>query len=654
MHLALLLSACALATAVHLTGYEYIVVGSGAGGGPVAARLALAGHKTLLIESGPDPGANLNYTVPGYAALASEDPQMAWNGFVRHYANETRQALDFKTTYTTPSGDEYTGLHPPPGSTMKGILYPRAGALGGCTAHHALIAMYPHQSDFEYIANLTHDPSWSPAHIRQYFTRLENNHYLPPSYPGHGHSGWLSTQTAPINLVLQDPQFLDLLIGGALAFGNKTVNLATLLTGDANADTLARDTIPAYYQIPLSTSDGRRTGSREFLLAVASARHRNGTQKYPLTIRTNCHATKLLFNTTSSPPVATGIAFLDGPHLYRASPLSPPANSSSSPRPGTPGTATATHEIILSAGVFNTPQLLLLLLLLLLLSGIGPSADLHTHSLPLITHLPGVGTNLQDQYEIAVQSQLPKIFTILQPCTFNPSSGDPCLTRWTHPPPIPATDRGIYSTTGFATTMLYKSTTSPDNAYDLFIFGGIIDFRGYFPGYGLNVTARKNIFTWSILKAHPRNRAGVIKLRSTDPLDPPEIIFSYFDTGSPGTRDDESALSEAIRVARRAFRMQLLPAEEILPGGHVRSEEEVRAYVRDTAWGHHASCSCPIGADGDEMAVLDAEFRVRGVRGVRVVDASVFPRIPGTFTAVSTYLVGEKAGDVILRGRKGR
>ncbi|KAG9661528.1 hypothetical protein KCU64_g2156, partial [Aureobasidium melanogenum] len=72
-------------------------------------------------------------------------------------------------------------------------------------------------------------------------------------------------------------------------------------------------------------------------------------------------------------------------------------------------------------------------------------------------------------------------------------------------------------------------------------------------------------------------------------------------------------------------------------------------YAKNTAWGHHASSSCPIGADDDKMAVLDSSFRVRGTAGLRVVDASVFPKIPGTFTAVSTYMIAEKAADVILQ-----
>src|SRR3954466_634386 len=94
----LLVATAGVSTAVNITGYEYVVVGSGAGGGPLAARLALAGHKTLLIEAGDDQGHNVNYTVPAFSAKASEDEAMAWNFFVRHYADNDRQALDYKTT----------------------------------------------------------------------------------------------------------------------------------------------------------------------------------------------------------------------------------------------------------------------------------------------------------------------------------------------------------------------------------------------------------------------------------------------------------------------------------------------------------------------------------------------------------------------------
>ncbi|PIG87470.1 glucose-methanol-choline (gmc) oxidoreductase [Aspergillus arachidicola] len=379
--LGLLAVGTGLATAVNLTGYEYVVVGSGAGGGPLAARLALAGHKTLLIEAGDDQGLNLNYSIPAYSAKASEDEEMSWNFFVRHYADEERQARDYKTSYETPDGEIYTGLNPPEGSTMKGTLYPRTGTLGGCTAHNALIAIYPHQSDFEYIATLTGDGSWSPDNMRKYFAKLENNNYLLPGQKGHGYDGWLHTETAPSAWSWRTPSFS--------AYSWAVPSLS-----------------PGYYQIPISTNDAHRNGPREFILAVRDAKNDDGSKKYPLDVRTNCFVTKVTFDESENPPRATGVEFLDGQHLYRASPL---ANDYSK---GTPGTAQASREVIVAGGVYNSPQLLKL-------SGVGPAEELQKFGIKVISDLPGVGTNLQDHYEITVQGHVPKDWAVLDGCTFS-------------------------------------------------------------------------------------------------------------------------------------------------------------------------------------------------------------------------------------------
>ncbi|SPO06651.1 probable choline dehydrogenase and related flavoproteins [Cephalotrichum gorgonifer] len=634
-----LLGAAALASianAVHLTGYEYIVVGSGAGGGPLAARLALAGHKTLLIEAGDDQGANLNYTVPAFSAKASEDETMAWNFYTRHYADDSRQALDFKTTYETPDGGEYTGLSPPEGSKMKGTLYPRTGTLGGCTAHNALVTIYPHESDFEYLAKLTGDASWSPSNMRKYFKRMENNRYLLPLIKGHGYDGWMGTETAPLNIVLADPQLLSLVLGGAFSLGNVTntiFNLGTLLLGDANADSKLRDTLPGYYQVPMASTDHSRNGPRDLLVAVRDAKNRDGSKKYPLDIRLNSHVTKVTFDESVSPPRATGVEFLDGKNLYRASPRSGAA--------GTPGSADASREVIVAGGAYNSPQILKL-------SGVGPAEELSRFGIKVVVDLPGVGTNLQDHYETAVQGHVPKDFSALKGCTFDQGE-DPCLERWENPV---LGDRGVYSSNGFGAAMVYKSSVSADGGYDAFVFGGPINFRGYFPGYSVNITERHDWFSWVVLKGHPRNTAGSVTLRSADPLDMPDIVFNYFDTGSGDSGKDLKAITEAIRIARGAFKRQAVKVSEVLPGDDVQTDEEIHDYIKNTSWGHHASCTCPIGADGDPMAVLDSEFRVRGAAGLRVVDASVYPRIPGTFTAVSTYMIGEKAADVILEAAK--
>lgn len=289
---------------------------------------------------------------------------MAWNFFVNHYADEKRQAKDFKTSYTLADGSEYTGLSPPPGAKSKGVLYPRAATLGGCTAHNALIAVYPHQSDFDRIATLTGDQSWGATNMRKYYEKLENNHYLNiplpaglpalplPGREGHGFDGWLGTSYAPIDIVLQDPKLLSLVGGAAFALGNKTnavVNLATLVAGDANANSQHRDSSNALYQIPLSSNDGKRNGAREFVLSVSEAKNQDGSKRYPLDIRLNCHVTKVTFDKSAKPPRATGVEFLDGQYLYKASPKSKDAK-------GTPGSVKASREVIISGGTYVSHQ----------------------------------------------------------------------------------------------------------------------------------------------------------------------------------------------------------------------------------------------------------------------------------------------------------
>lgn len=418
--------------------YEYIIVGSGGGGGPLAARLAMAGHKTLLLEAGDDQGSNINEQVPAFQGKVTEDPTIRWDYWVKHYSDQSRAEKDSKYVYTTPSGGQYVGTNPPAGSAPKGILYPRAGTLGGCMEHNALITIYPHESDWSNIASITGDNSWNPDNMRTYFEKMENCEYLPNSVVGHGFNGWLTTSEANVEIVLKDSKILNWLIAAANFMGSgllgsiisTSTQLLNVLGNDVNSGASGRDGTEGLFQIPLTSDHGKRNGPREFLISTQNAVNSDGSKMYPLDIQLNTLVTKILFstNTTSGKPQAIGVEYLEGQSLYSADPRYGVSSD-------TPGNVTASREVIISAGAFNTPQLLKL-------SGIGPAAELQSFNITVVVDLPGVGTNLQDRYESGVTTVTNTDFSSTSACTFNrPGTSDPCLQTWQADQ---NGDRGIY------------------------------------------------------------------------------------------------------------------------------------------------------------------------------------------------------------------
>lgn len=622
--------------------FDFIVVGSGAGGGPLAANLAEAGMRVLLLEAGLQT-ENDDYRVPAFHARASEDPDLSWRYFVQHYADGQQARRDAK----------YVELgHDPDHPDREGIFYPRAGTLGGCTAHHVLITLYPHNSDFDGIAESTGDESWSSEVMRSYFQRLER--FRPPALLGgsplgtllaplgvdldrksnrgrHGFDGWLPITFADPGLVVRDSQLLEVILAAAeesLAdFLQRPLGplerLASLV--DPNDWRVATSRLEGLFLVPMSTTEnGRRAGARERVLEA----QRNAPDH--LVLRTGALVTRVVLDEERT---ARGVEYVDRPHSYSADPRRTPDGPLPPVR-----RVRAKHEVILSAGTFNTPQLLML-------SGIGPRAELEAHGIEVLVDLPGVGENLQDRYEIGVVSAVEEDFALLADCAFAPPGPgqpeDPCYQAYLD-------GEGVYTSNGAVVCLILRS--DPDLVDpDLFVFGFPADFRGYRPGYSTSVVAKHNRFTWGILKGHTVNNKGRVRLRSADPRDTPDVNFHYFHEGADRNERDLSAVVRGIEVVRAINkRAKGVIRTELLPGPAVQTREELRTFVRDQAWGHHASGSCRIGPPTDPMAVVDSRFKVYGAQGLRVVDASVFPRIPGFFVVTPIYMISEKASDVIL------
>jgi len=142
-----------------------------------------------------------------------------WDYFVHHYDDLERQKKDTKMVYRKTDGEKYVGLSPPSDSDPLGILYPRAGTLGGCSTHNAMISVYPFDDDWKYIQKITGDRTWAPSKMRSYFQKLEDCQYLPRSITGHGNNGWLKVSLTSLHLVIEDQKLLSLVLAAGTAFG---------------------------------------------------------------------------------------------------------------------------------------------------------------------------------------------------------------------------------------------------------------------------------------------------------------------------------------------------------------------------------------------------------------------------------------------------
>jgi choline dehydrogenase-like flavoprotein len=189
---------------------------------------------------------------------------------------------------------------------------------------------------------------------------------------------------------------------------------------------------------------------------------------------------------------------------------------------------------------------------------------------------------------------------------------------------------------------------------DLFCYALIGDFRGYVPGYSKALPEHLDRLTWVVLKGHTNNTGGRVVLRSPNPRATPAINFHYFQEGSTGAEDDLNAVVSGIQLARNmtAGVKRQLGAVEEFPGDAYDTPEKLKTLVRNQAWGHHASCTCAIGPEA-AGGVLTSDFKVHGTDRLRVVDASVFPRVPGLFIVSAVYMIGEKAADVMIREARG-
>ena len=710
--------------------FDYLIVGAGAGGGPLACRLALSKKKVLLIEAGPDPAVVGDiHDAPLFHAASTEHPDLSWSFSVRHFENTERQQEDQK--YDASHDTDSTG----------GIFYPRASGLGGCTSHHAMIVIRPNDSDWEDIADLTNDDSWRAKNMQPYFAKFENCLYLeeyrgflsnllgwitkawfwilgfvnPKLFldtGGHGDKGWQPTSFIAPKLIEKiiktDQEFTTVLIQSAFKVikGNKSltallkrylITLGFIRAFDPN-DLSTRASSPngGVFLIPTGIGGknitdekgksmmGRRAGVREFILRTQRERPNH------LFIAKGFHVTRLILEEDRDLkiPRAIGVEAVRGAYLYKASPKYQPAGDKPATlqffvrhKPHTDSKEGSilrpTGEVVLSGGSFKTPQILML-------SGIGDNEHVQKinagaptgKKIEFRVHLRGVGRNLQDRYEISVLSKLKTPFVSLETVAFDPANaGDKVLAEWVKH------KTGLYGTNGGTIAVLHRTEYADEDKPepDLFTFGAPAAFRGYYWGWSKELLRivkgaaadQRDLWSWVVLKGYTRNNAGSVRLRSTNPFDTPVICFRSFDDGAPpGWEKDVKALATGVERMRE-INKAVGPAfeQEIQPELYIAEKNKDRAtrnlppwtledWIKNEAWGHHACGTCRLGSDSwtadtakltDKEAVIDSRFRVHGVAGLRIVDASIFPKIPGYFILAPIFMVSEHAAATFLR-----
>ncbi|MPZ39592.1 MAG: choline dehydrogenase [Rhizobiales bacterium] len=341
--------------------------------------------------------------------------------------------------------------------------------------------------------------------------------------------------------------------------------------------------------------DGRRSSTARAYLRPAKGRHN-------LKIETGAHATRLLMQGTR----ATGVEYVkDSGDLKRAE----------------------AREVVVASGTFNSPQLLML-------SGIGPATHLREMGIACIADLP-VGKNLQDHIGsyMTYDRKSPGVFH--REMRFDRMAMSMLLAYCHGSGPATVVPGGLHA---FVKTrpelavpdieFMFRGTSHHPHLWFPLLCPAFID------GYGIRPTL-----------LHPDSR-GELTLRSADPRDPPRIFYNFLTAPN-----DLPTLRQGFKLARElAYHKALEPyrGKELSPGEKVKTDAEIDAWLRNTLiTAHHPAGTCPMGTTPD--AVLDPEMRVRGVEGLRVVDASAMPDLVSAHINACVIMMAEKASDMIRR-----
>ncbi|SDA63757.1 choline dehydrogenase [Mesorhizobium qingshengii] len=285
----------------------------------------------------------------------------------------------------------------------------------------------------------------------------------------------------------------------------------------------------------------------------------------------------------------------------------------------------ARREVIVAASSINSPKILML-------SGIGPAEHLRENGIAVVADRPGVGRNLQDHMELYIQQESTQPITLNS--VLNPFSKALIGAQWLF------FKSGLGATNHFEAAAFVRSRAGvdyPDIQYH-FIPAAV--------RYDGKAAAKSHGFQAHVGPMRSKSR-GSVTLRSPDPKSKPVIRFNYM-----SHPDDWTEFRHCIRLTREIFGQKAFDAyrgQEISPGSHVQSDDDLDVFIRDHAESAYHPCgTCKMGRADDMMSVVDPECRVIGVHGLRVADSSIFPRVTNGNLNAPSIMTGEKASDHIL------
>ncbi len=529
------------------SGFDYIVVGGGAAGCVMAARLSEDGKNNVLLLEAGGQDEHLYLKMPLAFLKAMPDPRFNW-------------------TYMTEQEPHLDGRQMP---------LPRGRVMGGSGSINGMFAMRGHPADYDQWAQMG-AKGWSYADCLPYFRKMESSWRGENEY--HGGDGPVRIQPIDSPYLLHEEMMATA--------ENAGFNTTEDLNGEV-AEGFARGEQSV-------DEKGCRVSASTAYIKPAMGRQN-------LDVRTGALVRRVMF--AGKRAVGVEVDSPEGPQIVRAN-----------------------REVILCGGSYNSPHLLML-------SGIGPAEHLQEHGIDVVHASEGVGQNLQE-HPCALME-----FNAAEPVTFlNQLRWDKIAmnsVRWA------LTGKGPMATQVNSCNVVIRTADHLDRP-DLQIMVNPIRFDAE-PWFPIIKPCQDHVFWAGIVQLHPESR-GHVKLKSNDPREVAAVTLNLL-----GEEADRVQMRRAFRTTRKIYNtapMSDLIASERTPGIECDSDDAIDGFIKASVYvAQHPTSTCAMGM-GDR-SVVDEDCRVLGVEGLRVVDASVMPTVPGGNTALPVMMLAEKAADAM-------